>query len=319
MHQPFYKDLVSGEYRLPWVRLHALKDYYGMVKLLDEFPGIHQNFNLVPSLMTQIEDYVAGSAKDPFYDVAAKPAADLTADERCFALQYLFQANYNRVISRYPRYLELYHLFGAYEMDAERAEKHFRQQDYADLQVLSQLAWFDEYFLEEPAVQSLVAKGRDFSADDQAFVLAKQREILAAILPAYKAAADKNSIEISTSPFYHPILPLLCDSDEGRVSSPGLPLPNRFRYPEDASEQIRRGLDLHERSFGMRPHGMWPSEGSVPEEFFWLAQKEGIRWMASDEGVLGRPTQAYFARSLEEIFSPAGAARLYNIYRHERG
>src|SRR3954469_3542834 len=108
MHQPFYKDLVSGEYRLPWVRLHALKDYYGMVKLLDEFPGIHQNFNLVPSLMAQIEDYVLCAARDPFFAVAAKPAAQLTGGEKRFALQYLFQANYNRLISRYPRYLELF-------------------------------------------------------------------------------------------------------------------------------------------------------------------------------------------------------------------
>jgi alpha-amylase/alpha-mannosidase (GH57 family) len=92
-HQPFYKDLVTGEYRLPWVRLHALKDYYGMVKLLDEFPNVHQNFNLVPSLITQIQDYVAGTAQDPFLKVAAKPAKDLTQKERRFALQYLFQAN----------------------------------------------------------------------------------------------------------------------------------------------------------------------------------------------------------------------------------
>ena len=106
-HQPFYKDLVTGEYRLPWVRLHALKDYYGMVKLLDEFPKVHQNFNLVPSLVTQIQDYVAGTAIDPFFTVAAKPAKELTQKERQFALQYLFQANPTNVIGRYPRYWEL--------------------------------------------------------------------------------------------------------------------------------------------------------------------------------------------------------------------
>ena len=102
-HQPFYKDLVTGEYRLPWTRLHALKDYYGMVKLLDEFPNVHQNFNLVPSLMVQIQDYVDGTAQDPFLRVAAKPAKDLTLEERRFALQYLFQANPQNVIGRYPR------------------------------------------------------------------------------------------------------------------------------------------------------------------------------------------------------------------------
>src|SRR5258708_33157632 len=80
-HQPFYKDLVTGEYRLPWTRLHALKDYYGMVKLLDEFPNVHQNFNLVPSLMVQIQDYVAGAAEDPFLRVAGTPAKELMVDE----------------------------------------------------------------------------------------------------------------------------------------------------------------------------------------------------------------------------------------------
>jgi len=104
MHQPFYKDLVSGGYRLPWVRLHALKDYYGMVKLLDEFPQIHQNFNIVPSLVAQIEDYNSGIFKDPFWDIAAKPASELSLDERHFALTYLFQANRERMIGRYPRY-----------------------------------------------------------------------------------------------------------------------------------------------------------------------------------------------------------------------
>src|ERR1700687_441387 len=89
----YYKAPVSWEYRLPWVRLHALKDYYGMVKLLDEFPNVHQTFNLVPSLITQIHDYVSGTARDPFLDVAAKPAKDLARGEREFALQYLFQAN----------------------------------------------------------------------------------------------------------------------------------------------------------------------------------------------------------------------------------
>src|SRR5271154_2271153 len=106
-HQPYYKDLVTGEYRLPWVRLHALKDYYGMVKLLDEFPDVHQTFNLFPSLITQIQDYVSGSARDPFLEVATKPAKDLAREERQFALRYLFQANETHLIGRYPRFREL--------------------------------------------------------------------------------------------------------------------------------------------------------------------------------------------------------------------
>src|SRR4029077_13652942 len=97
-HQPFYKDLVSGEYRLPWVRLHALKDYYGMVKLLDEFPGLHQTFQLVPSLIKQLQDNVAGTAEAPFLAVAAKPAQEMDLEERQFAIKYLFQANAENLI-----------------------------------------------------------------------------------------------------------------------------------------------------------------------------------------------------------------------------
>jgi len=172
-HQPFYKDLVSGEYRLPWVRLHGLKDYYGMVKLLEEFPNVHQNFNLVPSLMVQIQDYVDGTAQDPFLRVAAKPAKELTVEERRFALQYLFQANPQNVIGRYPRYRQLYERFREHGDHPERAERYFQDQDFTDLQVLSQIAWFDEFFLEEKDVAALVAKGHQFSLDDQKFVIAK--------------------------------------------------------------------------------------------------------------------------------------------------
>ena len=111
MHQPFYKDLATGKYRLPWVRMHALKDYYGMVRLLSEFPEVHQTFNLVPSLITQIEDYVDGKAQDPFLYVALKPAADLTPSDKRFALSYLFQANTAHLIALYPRYQELWNQF----------------------------------------------------------------------------------------------------------------------------------------------------------------------------------------------------------------
>jgi alpha-amylase/alpha-mannosidase (GH57 family) len=319
-HQPFYKDLVTGEYRLPWVRLHGLKDYYGMVKLLDEFPNVHQNFNLVPSLMVQIEDYVAGTAHDPFLNVAAKPAKDLSLEERRFALQYLFQANPHNVIGRYPRYRELWERFRQHGDHAERAERYFQAQDFTDLQVLSQIAWFDEFFLEEKDIASLVVKGRHYSPDDQKFVIARERELLARVLPAHAAAAKQGSIEISATPFYHPILPLLCDTSVAAISSPGLPLPqNRFRHPEDAREQLLRGLDLHEKVFGVRPKGIWPSEGSVSEEVLAIAHNLGVKWMATDEGVLGRSSGVFFARDGGGRLPAPLGEKLYNIHRYESG
>jgi alpha-amylase/alpha-mannosidase (GH57 family) len=319
-HQPFYKDLVTGEYRLPWVRLHALKDYFGMVKLLDEFPSVHQTFNLVPSLIRQIQDYVAGTAEDPFLRVAAKPAGDLTAEERQFALQYLFQANPVHMIGRYPRYRDLWERFGSVGHSSERADRYFHAQDLTDLQVLSQLAWFDEFFLEDPEIARLVRKGRGYSLDDQKFVIARQRQLLGEVLPAHAVAAQQGRIEISTSPFYHPILPLVCDTSQGAVSSPGLSLPqNRFRHPEDAREQLRRAIDFHQQVFGLRPVGVWPSEGSVSDEVLTIAHELGVNWMATDEGVLGRSLGVNFARDGSGRLSDQQAEQLHTIYRFEGG
>jgi alpha-amylase/alpha-mannosidase (GH57 family) len=317
-HQPFYKDLVTGEYRLPWVRLHALKDYYGMVKLLDEFPNVHQTFNLVPSLITQIQDYVTGVARDPFLEVAAKPARDLTPDERRFALQYLFQANPANLIGRYPRYRELWDHFRNAGGTPEAAEKYFSAQDFTDLQVLSQIAWFDEFFLDDPDVAGLIQKARDYSLEDQHFVMARQRELLAQVLPAHATAAQHGRIEISTSAFYHPILPLVCDTNMGAVSSPGLPLPqNRFRHPEDAQVQLQRGLNLHQEVFGIRPQGVWPSEGSVSEEAIGIAQSLGVKWMATDEEVLGRSLGLSFGRDGHGHLPGELAEKLYTVHRLE--
>src|SRR5450631_2017964 len=319
-HQPFYKDLVTGEYRLPWTRLHALKDYYGMVKLLEEFPQVHQTFNLVPSLITQIQDYAQGTAHDPFLYVASVPAEDLTADQRRFALQYLFQANHDHLIGRYPRYAELWDRFQSTGAAPERAEKYFTPQDFTDLQVVSQLAWFDEFFLLEPEVAALIAKGRGFSLADQQYVISRQRELIGKVLPAHLDAARAGRIEISTSPFYHPILPLVCDTNAGAASTPGLPLPqNRFRHPEDAKEQLQSGLDLHEKVFGLRPKGVWPSEGSVSEEAVAIAHRVGVQWMAPDDGVLGRSTGLFFARDGNGRLPSHLADKLYNIHRYENG
>jgi alpha-amylase/alpha-mannosidase (GH57 family) len=319
-HQPFYKDLVSGEYRLPWVRLHALKDYYGMVKLLEEFPNVHQTFNLVPSLITQIQEYAEGTARDPFLAVAARPAKDLTADERRFALQYLFQANPERLIGRYPRYAELWGQFQGSGSSPERAEKMFSVQDFTDLQVLSQIAWFDEFFLQEPEIAELVRKGRGYSLQDQQFVIKRQSELIGKVIPAHAEAAKQGTIEISTSPFYHPILPLVCDTTMGAVSTPGLPLPqNRFRHPEDAREQLQRGLDLHEKVVGIRPKGVWPSEGSVSEEVFAIGASLGVQWMATDEGVLSRALGMSFMRDGQGHLPEAAAQKLYTVHRYENG
>ena len=318
MHQPYYKNMVTGEYRLPWVRLHALKDYYGMVKMLDDFPGLHQTFNLVPSLMAQIQDYASGHSSEPVLEIASRPAADLTLGEREFALAYLFQSNLQNMIARYPRYYELWEKFRSLSGKAHSGAL-LQDSEVTDLQVLSQIAWLDELWLEDPDIAALVKKGRDYTHQDQQFVIAREKDFLSQVLPAYAAAQERGAIEISTSPFYHPILPLVCDTDVGAASHPGLALPSRrFRRPEDAREQILRGLALHEQIFGVRPKGMWPSEGSVSNDVLAMAHNAGIEWLATDEGVLGRSSGALFSRDGGGILEKASAEKLYQIYRWEQ-
>jgi alpha-amylase/alpha-mannosidase (GH57 family) len=287
MHQPFYKDLVTGEYKLPWTRMHALKDYYGMARILEEFPEVRQTFNLVPSMMAQVAEYASGDAKDPFLEAALKPAEDLTDADRAFLLQHSFYSDPERMIYRYPRYGELY---SAWQGQKRSGSRHpFGPQDFRDLQMWSQLAWFDEEFQARDAeVREWVRRGRDFTPADQRRMGEKQREIVGQVLPVYRRLAAKGQIEISTTPYYHPILPLLCDSSIADVAHPNVPLPPRFRYPEDARRQLALAREYIERQFGAAPVGLWPSEGSVSDEVFAIASELGFEWAATDSGVLNR-------------------------------
>ncbi len=269
--------------------MHALKDYYGMVKILEEFPDIHQTFNLVPSLVLQIAEYASGKAADPFLECATMPAQDLSEAQQEFALLYFFQANASRLIYRYPRYGELYDAWRKSGQNPQRARRVFSPRDIRDLQVLSQLAWFDEEFQDHDVeVQNLRAKERGYSLDDQAVMARKQIEIINRVLPVYKEFAGRGQIELSTSPFYHPILPLICDSNIAGVSHPYVPLPNRFAYPHDARWQLKSAREFIEREFGFAPAGLWPSEGSVSDETLAIAAEMGFEWAASDNAVLGQ-------------------------------
>ena len=313
MHQPYYKDLVQGRYRLPWTRLHALKDYFGMVAILEEFPGIRQTFNLVPSLLTQLEDYEQGTALETMQEIAYKPTEELTREDTLYMLRYFFQANLDHLIGRYPRYRRLYDRMQANDFQPEKALPFFQQNDLRDLQVLSQLAWMDEQFLaEDPELGALVEKGRGYEAGDQQLLQKKQAEVIRTVFQQYRTASEQGRIEISTSPFYHPILPLLCDTDVAAQAHPGASLPRRFRHPEDARLQLERAVALHQRLFGRAPRGLWPSEGSVSEEVLQIAASCGFEWVATDQRVLGNSIGAAFYRN--ESGEMVNGERLYRPY-----
>ena len=306
MHQPYYKDLVSGEYKLPWTRMHALKDYYGMVHILGEFPKIRQTFNLVPSMMAQVAEYAAGEAVDSFLELALKPAESLTDADRAFLLRHSFYSDPQRMIYRYPRYGEL---FDAWQAQRASGRVLFGVQDFRDLQMWSQLAWFDEDFQEnDPEVREWIRRGRDFTPADQRRMGEKQRDLVGLVLPEYRARAAAGQIEISTTPYYHPILPLLCDSDIAAVSHPGVSLPPRFRYPGDARRQLVLAREYVTRQFGAAPAGLWPSEGSVSDEVFGIAAETGFSWAATDSGVLGRT-----------LNQAIGVDRLYRPFQWRQG
>ncbi len=301
MHQPFYKDLDSGEYKLPWTRMHALKDYYGMVHLLEEFPKVRQTFNLVPSMMAQVEEYAAGEARDPYLAVALKPAEALTEEERAFLLKHSFYSDPEKMIYRYPRYGELFDARNAQVGTGGRSL--FGAQEFRDVQMWSQLAWFDEEFQEhDPEVREWIERGRNFTLADQQRMGVKQREIVGKVLPEYARLARTGQIEISTTPYYHPILPLLCDSNIAGISHPNVPLPPRFRHPEDARKQLMLAREYVEQHFGVAPVGLWPSEGSVSDEVFTIASELGFEWSATDSGVLNRTRQ--YAVPVDGLYRP---------------
>ncbi len=287
MHQPFYKDLTTGEYKLPWTRMHALKDYYGMVRILEEFPKLRQTFNLVPSMIAQVLEYAAGEAADPFLQMALKPAEELTDDDRAFLLRHSFYSDPQRMIYRYPRYGELFNTWQAQKESASRSM--LGVQEFRDLQMWSQLAWFDEEFqAHDPQVREWIDRGRNFTLADQVRMGEKQREIIGKVVPEYQKLAASGQIEISTTPYYHPILPLVCDSDIAGVAHPNVPLPPRFRYPDDARKQLALARQYVAKQFGVAPVGLWPSEGSVSDEALSLAAELGFQWAATDSGVLNR-------------------------------
>jgi alpha-amylase/alpha-mannosidase (GH57 family) len=287
MHQPFYKDLISGEYKLPWTRMHALKDYWGMAAVLEEFPAVRQTFNLVPSMMVQVSEYAAGVAVDPFLQVALKPAESLTEEEQRFLLRHSFYSDPQHMIFRYPRYGELYQAWQTQRHS--RSGRLFGTQELRDLQMWSQISWFDEDLqTQDPEVHDWIARGRNFTVADQHRMGEKQREIVGKVLPVYQKLAASGQIEISTTPYYHPILPLLCDSNIAAVAHPNVPLPPRFRYPQDARKQLTMAREYITREFGVAPVGLWPSEGSVSDEVFTIASDVGFQWAATDSGVLNR-------------------------------
>src|SRR5208337_297271 len=214
MHQPYYKNVETNKFILPWVRLHGVKDYYDMVSILDKYPAIKQNFNLVPSLLLQIEEYINGTT-DIFWDMSCKRPEDLNDDERVFVLFNFFMANWETMVYPYRRYSFLLKKRGenSHPDELKKTHKKFTAQEMRDLQVWFNLTWIDADFLEIfPELKRIKEKEENFTEEEKNTVLARHIDILKMIIPKYKEAQNRGQIEISTTPFYHPILPLVYDT-----------------------------------------------------------------------------------------------------------
>lgn len=313
MHQPYYFDPIKNKFALPWVRLHATKDYLDMLLVLEEFPQVKVTFNLVPSLLKQLQEYERG-ATDVFIEHTLIDASDLTEDQKFFILENFFLANWKNMIFTFPRYRELLEKRGRTIGDLSKIIKKFTVQDFRDLQALFNLVWIDPMLRKrDKLLNELQSKGRDFTEEDKRLIIDKQTEILKKVIPTYKRMANSGQIELSVSPFYHPILPLIYDTNKAKECMPGVFLPeNRFSAPEDAKAQIEKALNFFERTIGLKPKGMWPSEGSVSEEVVELIREAKIDWIATDEEILAK-SLGETLRIGDRVLSPEKLYRPYEF------
>ncbi|HLQ14631.1 MAG TPA: glycogen/starch synthase [Candidatus Eisenbacteria bacterium] len=296
MHQPYYKDDLTSTYLLPWVRLRCAKDYYKMPALLDGYPKIRGTFNLVPSLLAQIEDYGKAESVDLFLNLSRRDAGELSAEERDFLLRWMRESPRSLRVQQSPRYLEL---------ASRPADAQFTIQDVRDLQVWFNLAWCDPVWMEsDPHLAELKRKDRDFAETDKQPLVTAQLDMMAKVIPKYRELADRGQAELTFSPYYHPILPLIVHVDSARSANLNIQLPQRhFSHREDADRQIELGFGLFERLLGRRPKGMWPSEMAVGESVIGLATEAKLDWMISDEEVLARSMDNQYSRDAH-LYSP---------------
>ena len=286
MHQPYYVDPTTRTALMPWVRLHSVKGYLDMISVIEEFPGIRANFNLTPVLLLQIQQLVDGEIRDLWLDWARKPAADLTEDEKFAILENFFKIHWDNLIRPFPRYWELLNKRGLtlYKEEVRRGLRYFSTQEILDLQVWFNLAWCgyaaDRLY---PGLVALRSKGRNFTEEEKTRVLDIHLEIMRLLPGKYRAAEERGQVELTTTPFFHPILPLVYDSEFAARSLPGRTFPKRYHWPQDAAAQLTLAVAQHEKFFGRKPRGLWPSEGSIAPELIPLMERVGISYFCSDE------------------------------------
>jgi alpha-amylase/alpha-mannosidase (GH57 family) len=311
MHQPYYRHPQTSEFVLPWVRLHASKDYLHMARLLQEFPGVKAHFTMVPSLRDQLEDYARGADDEDTRVTMRTVDGLLTPDEKEHMLRRFFSIHHGNVIHRHDEYRRLLQLGMA-----TRDRPELLSDDYfVDLALWFNLAWIDpDDITSDARLDELRKKGQRYTREDVRYVIGRQRMMASGVPHLYHRLEHDGQVEILTTPYYHPILPLIIDSRSALRADPNAIIPDPpFAYPDDAAFQIEEAIASHERSFGKKPRGTWPSEGSISPEAASAIFKAGLDWFASDEGVLARSVGVELKR--DEVGALLEPQLLYRPYR----
>lgn len=295
MHQPDYRNCVSGEFELPWTYLHAIKDYTDMAYHLEQHPGTHAVVNFVPSLLDQLEDYTrqfaSGDINDPLLAMLAmEDLGQLVPEQRRFLLESCFRGNHDNMIAPFPGYSRLYQMFTMLDEVAELQLSYFSPQYMADLLVWYHLSWIGESVRRSnELVPRLMAKECQFSHQERRQLFELIGKLISGIIPRYRKLQENGQVEISTTPYYHPILPLLIDFESAREAMPQAELPKNARYPggrDRAGAHVRESFDSYRLHFGGKPRGMWPGEGGISLPAAGVLAAHGCEWTASGESVL---------------------------------
>ena len=315
MHQPDYRDHATGEFTQPWVYLHALKDYADMAAHLERHPGVRAVVNLVPVLLDQLEDYAdqfaTGMLRDPLLRLLARDdSTPLTRAERELVVDQCFRANHEKMVQPFPPYKRLHEIFRALEQQGRDSIDYLSDRYCHDLVTWYHLAWLGETVKRESGLATrMMAAGAGFTAADRRALFALVDEVVSGTIARYARLAAGGRIELSTTPHYHPLAPLLIDFESAREARPEAVLPTAGAYPGGADRvraQIDAALASHARRFGAVPSGIWPAEGAISGPLARLLAERGCRWTASSESVL--------ASSLHARGAPV-PDRQYYVYR----
>lgn len=316
MHQPYYKDDMQDEYKMPWVFLHAIKDYYELPYYLSKFSHIKATFNLVPSLIEQLEEYEKGYVNDLFLSSIKKNVSLLTKEERIFLAETLFFANPKTMIHPFVRYRELYSKKALFKDHGEFADS-LEEGEMVDLEVLFLLSWSCNALRENSqTVKGLIKKGRNFTEAEKASLISELFLFVGKIIPFYKELQEAGKIEIATTPYYHPILPLLLDKNAAKEADKNASTPKIFAdFKSDATRHVESAIEKYKEVFGIAPSTFWPAEGSISNAALELLSKHGVKHVGADEDVLFKSLESRYRFDICKKYIVGGEHKIGVLFR----